>query len=726
MWDSSFDIKLLSKDLQKQKPASNISTISLNYYWEFIKTNPIQLKDALSSIIQANYLKGYDDYFLNKKNLKVNKPRKPTSKKGSKKQVNEDAEEIFDKNAFQGQLQDVKLTHLRALRLKRWADLAAIFHDTVDQLKQGKRKVNLKKFNNAKRSSWIKSFIKNERAVYLKNKQAQNPIKNATIDESEILKSDLEFLEEFLEVSEFSEDEDENDEKIFLLYFLLKDESEYCGTLDQQYDRADTIIFFIELLNEWIESEMPEEFNIIKQLKSGIKLFEEFHKEYRSFFIYQRDYVKFAKILLPIKASQPYFSTETVSKLIEKGKSEKLIFPLNNEISDLEFYINQYTEWIEQHRTDCQEVLEWLSEDTSFGSDPRCELATQILNQIKFLPLLSESDEEILIKIWCVSWMKKVDEIMNDIRKHPLNEWIQLTDEINAIEWESILSEYPLFEEFKSEYSTGYDIYNILNNKKTDNYRIYSNELNDVISHCRKWKIYLEDEIEELSHEVERFIKTEKLLLDMTKNREFLSKFNDLKQVFEDLPWIYKTELDLIEQINLCADKVKIKITEYFDEFSIIRRSQRGSIKEDSYNQKQSPGSLDKKNKNTEKANKNKYSVVNMAEKRKERINTIEESPPKKLDKRKSSKSISKSKDPKLSQNSNKISDKSQKIHTESKKSKLRNKENNKTISKEMNTTNSSNSDNEIESSIDESEYEPINSYENGNLKFFSLIKIKQ
>ena len=521
--EEKFNKRLLSKDLQKQNPLKKLWTISLYYYWKFIKSHPIELKQALDDILPSNYLSWYEEYFRNQKEEKSNKTSK--SKKSNRKHSKDNKDKLFDNELFYNEDEEIKLTFDRAWTLKRWTDLAALFSETVEQLKHGKRKVNLKKYNTFKRSSWIKLFIKNERTAYAKNKQAKAPVEHKPYDDMNILKSDLEFLEEFLDVS--NEDDDEsNEEKALLSSTLNKSDNAYSGSSDQLADNADTYVFLVELLNECIEWEMPDDFEIIKKIKTGIDHFENFHKEYRSFFNYQRDVVKFSKNLIPIKSSQPYFSTESVQKLVDKGKSKKHIIPLNNEISDLEFYLMQYEEFKHEYMNECLDIVSSLTKETSFADDPKWDRASFIFNQVKFLPLLWEADEELLTKIWCISWMKKVDELINDIRKRSLSEWTQLADEISTIECDSVLSGYPSYEDFKTNYSCGYDIYNILYNKKTKAYKIYPNELGHIIEVWNNCKIYLEEEIEQLTHEVEKFKKTDALLIEMINNREFLSKDN--------------------------------------------------------------------------------------------------------------------------------------------------------------------------------------------------------
>jgi hypothetical protein len=433
------------------------------------------------------------------------------------------------------------------------------------------------------------------------------------MDDEDIDVGILEVRDEFKQDLDSSDDEDS-----VISNSLTKSEDDLDGS-SIPMDK-DCYQIFTTLVNKWYFNQMPEQVEWWEKVEKGIKKFDKWHLEYRSYFKFQKEYVGYTHWLLTSKYAQDRFTKESIEKLIDQGAtSSDTIIPVDDEVSHLQFVVDEYDEWFQSIQDDYKMLTEDITPKSSFLDDHnKYEKADEIYNQIKFLPLIENKTKCVLLEIFSISWLRRAEELMHDIRKRPFNDWISLAEEIENINDDEYLFSFDIFKEFEKHYVDAWEITELNSSKKAQMRRINHEDLSRIIEKWKGCKIYLEDEIETLTFKVDEFTRNQMNLASMMDRKDYIDKFIELEKKFASGPWIYEEEATIIELLWQQVEDLKQEIRANFDEFTIGRKTclvRNG--KESVTPNKNFYGKKSKKNA--------RVSVWSMAEQRKARLNTIDD-----------------------------------------------------------------------------------------------------
>jgi len=640
----NIDYTLLWTDLQQEEPAQ-IKSINLYQYVELMKKDSQELRKALDVLLahfppidkeNNRQISPSKRSAINKKKTKKNTRKQKVAHKKLHYIWGINPELFTDKNREQD------LTPEVADKLRCWAGLHSVFADTINKLDLGILHVNLKRYNQSKKSEWIRKYVREmirnkqkEKSVASNNKKIndQNDILLQNQQDIEIFEDEvLQLRDEFISEESYSSKDECSNEKALLSESLNKVYTCSTPNSDQSIKSVDTFFFFVELVSQWYRSEMPEQIELIANIENKLSEFEEWHKEYRKFFKFQRDNLGYSHDLITEKYSNKDWDKENLEYLIENGKN--LLIPVETEISHLEFIVNEYDEWLEEFLPTYSKIIEVTNNQTSFLETPEnYEQVDRICNEIKFLPWICDKDKEMLVQITGIAWLKKAEDLMNGLHKSTFSFWIHLAEEVSVFEADSYLFHFDIFKQFEKEYNVGWILTELNSNKKADSRRISPSELPTIIKLANHSKIFLEEEVEALTVSVKAFEKNQQDFYKMINEKAHVDDFKSILKSFELGPCVYKEEKEFIQVLLESADRLKYALMHRFPEFDYgkVTFDGKSGTKQKSL---RSTKVISEKVASIKKSKGSFLTMAQLAELRKERLNTIDQKPSKKSKKK--------------------------------------------------------------------------------------------
>ena len=387
-------------------------------------------------------------------------------------------------------------------------------------------------------------------------------------------------------VKEFEQLNEFEDSKEFLKHFKINIELKKVIDQIKTYNKVDSKIICIESQNA-IEKEQYDAIQIQTDLYSSVvKKVEELGlpsysywyeyirtemKEFENWQLNLKKYINWKKrlewktdnsndnenqnkYLWPftlVTNTQEFYTDQKIKKLLLYPIPDLIVSVYSIENSLIE-ELEMLNDWINRSELVMKEFQDMNYKSLRFT--PEVSQNLQILfEEMKQLPLYSESHKDIFKQIYVYNWFSKANDLLNydkstpnkdkkEESKTPYEKWLAVNSEIEPFKEDEAIIETKIYKSFKSNFSKAKKLYNLYEYGKGKLHsKVEISEFDKILKDAKSCKISLTAEISAVCKKLISFNTLLSTYTSLCSSKSPIKSFQSLSSSFSHLPFLHPT-----------------------------------------------------------------------------------------------------------------------------------------------------------------------------------------